>query len=145
MLNSNHEIYYTTTSQPWLNCCLRTEPIGLLPFKAFAIFNLIKAKVFWMFLQPSSSNYPSSSCNYRSQFFHNYFRFFTGKSTRRNRERTSKDAKYCCFKWTIPNLFCIYFWSVRKQILQILQQINVKNSIQYTVLGFEFATSHNHY
>ena len=44
----------------------------------------------------------------------------------------------------------VYTISFFKQTLTILQQINVENSIQYTVLGFELTTlrrgvsSHNH-
>ena len=43
------------------------------------------------------------------------------------------------FKWAIPGLFFVYF-CLFKQTLQFLQQIYVKMSIQYTVLGFEPTT-----
>ena len=42
-------------------------------------------------------------------------------------------------KWANPGLFFVYF-RLFKHTLQFLQQINVKMSIQYTVLGFELTT-----
>ena len=51
-----------------------------------------------------------------------------------------KGKLFCFFKkWANPSLFFIYF-CLFEQKLQFLQQINVKMSIQYPVLGFELTT-----
>ena len=53
-------------------------------------------------------------------------------------------------KWAILGLFFVYFRLFKQTSLQLLQQINVKMSTRYTVLGFKpttfgtWVSSHNH-
>ena len=54
------------------------------------------------------------------------------------------------FLQAIPGFFFVYFRSFQANIITIFTKINVKMSIQYTVLGIEpttfrtWASSHNH-
>ena len=51
-----------------------------------------------------------------------------------------KNEEFLLKKWAILASFLFIFGLFQTNINTILQQINVKNSIQYTALGFEPTT-----
>ena len=104
-----------------------------------------------------------SSCRWREQSLFFVRQYPASRWARSADESTLKSENTHCrgkehctagfqfnnfFLWAILSFF--YFTFGLFQALQILQQINVKNSILYTVLGFElmafrtWVSSHNH-